>query len=267
MPSRRLARLLTTLPLAAALAAPALTPSPAAAVAAAPSQAWHQGIGSGSLPTAGIGQPYSSPAAGDLRGDGQKEIVTGGLDGVVRAFASGGQQLWANQTGGAIQSSPTLADLRGNGRLEVIVTSRNGFVNVYNPDGTAYGAQWPQRATFTRPFANTDFPPDFFAAAAVGSLFGDGLQDVVATSQDHRIYVWDANGNMLPGFPINLWDTIFDTPVLVDLEGRGQRDIVVGSDSNGGVEPNPPGGVWWAFRPDGSLIWKRLQDEVPWSSP
>jgi hypothetical protein len=25
--------------------------------------------------------------------------------------------------------------------------------------------------------------------------------------------------------------------------------------------------VWWAFRPDGSLIWKRLQDEVPWSSP
>jgi hypothetical protein len=266
MSSRRLARLLTALPFAAALAAPGLTPSPAAA-AAAPSQAWRQGIGSGALPTAGIGQPYSSPAVGDLRGDGQREIVTGGLDGVVRAFTSGGQQLWANQTGGAIQSSPTLADLRGNGRLEVIVTSRNGFVNVYNPDGSGYGAQWPQRATFVRPFSNTDFVPDFFASAAVGSLFGDGTLDVVATSQDHRIYVWDANGNMLPGFPINLWDTIFDTPVLVDLEGRGQRDIVVGSDSNGGVEPNPAGGVWWAFRPDGSLIWKRLQDEVPWSSP
>jgi hypothetical protein len=263
MPIRRLACLLAALPVAAALAAPGLMPSTAHA-AAAP---WTRPIGSGSLPTAGIGEPYSSPAVGDLFGNGQKEIVTGSLDGWVRAFSSGGQPLWANQTGGAIQSSPTLANLRGDGQLEVIVTSRNGFVNVYNANGTPFGANWPQRATFVRPFSNTDFVPDFFASAAVASLYGDGNLDVVATSWDHRLYVWNANGNALPGFPINLWDTVWDTPLLVDLEGNGQRDIVVGSDSNGGVEPNPKGGVWWAFRPDGSLIWKRLQDEVPWSSP
>ncbi len=265
MPARRLARLLIALPFGAALAAPGLTSSSASA-AAAPSPTWTQSLGSGSMPTAGVSQPFSGPAVGDLRHDGQQEIVTGSLDGNVRIFSSAGQLVWSRQTGGAIQSSPTLANLRLDGRLEVVVTSRNGVVNVYNPDGSDYGANWPQRATFIRPYNNTDFVPDFLASAAVGSLFGDGTQDVVAASQDHRLYAWDANGNMLAGFPINLWDTIFDTPVLVDLEGRGQRDIVIGSDSNGGVEPNPKGGVWWAFRPDGSLIWKRLQDEVPWSS-
>ena len=149
----------------------------------------------------------------------------------------------------------------------MIVTSRNGYINVYNPDGSNFGGRWPLFPSSIGNWTSTNFGTGFLSSAAVGSLFGDGLQDVVVTSQDHRIYAFDASGNLLPGWPINLWDTIFDTPVLIDLEGRGQRDILVGSDSNGGVEPNPPGGVWWAFRPDGSLIWKRLQDEVPWASP
>jgi hypothetical protein len=269
---RRLSPLLAALPLALALVVPALsapvTASAASCAGTSPAPAWCPVISFGSIVADGVNQPYSSPAVGDLFGDGQKEIVTGGLDGVVRAFNSGGQLLWANQTGGGIQSSPTLANLRGDGRLEVIVTSRNGFINVYNPDGTAFGGHWPMNPTSIGNWgATTHFGSGFMSSAAVGSLNGDGLQDVVVSSLDHRIYAFDAVGNLLPGWPINLWDTVVDTPLLVDLEGRGQRDIVIGSDSNGGVEPNPPGGVWWAFRPDGSLIWKRLQDEVPWSSP
>ena len=267
---RRLARLLAALPVAAALAAPGLTaPATVAASCANPCQAWTAQIGSGSLPNNGVWEPYSSPAVGRLRGTTREvEIVAGSLDGWVRVFHSNGALDWQQFTGGPIQASPTLADLRGNGTLDIIVTSRNGYINVYNPDGTPFGGHWPMNPTNIGNWgAATNFGTGFISSAAVGSLFGDGLQDVVVTSQDHRIYVFDASGNLLPGWPINLWDTIFDTPVLVDLEGRGQRDIVVGSDSNGGVEPNPKGGVWWAFRPDGSLIWKRLQDEVPWSSP
>ncbi len=264
---RRLARLLAALPCAAALAAPGLTPSTAGAVAS-PSPTWTRTV-SGSPANTGIDQPYSSPAVGDLFGNGRREVVAGFPDGTVRAWYSDGTPVsgWPVQTGGEVDASPTLAPLSGDGRLQVIVPSRSGWVFVYNPDGSPYGHGWPQHALFAKPWANTDFVPDFFASAAVGSLFGDGTLDVVATSWDHRLYAWDASAHMLAGFPINLWDTVWDTPVLVDLEGRGQRDIVVGSDSNGGVEPNPKGGVWWAFRPDGSLIWKRLQDEVPWSSP
>ena len=106
---------------------------------------------------------------------------------------------------------------------------------------------------------------------------------MVTASWDHRLYAFNANGQILAGFPKNLYDTVWDTPLLVDLEGRGQRDILVGSDSNGNApghndEPYAKGGVWWAFRPDGSQIagWPQnppfrnlpaSQDEVPSSSP
>src|SRR5437588_8994511 len=141
MLSRRLTRLLTALPVVAALAAPALMPSTARA--AAPGAAWTVPLGSNPLPTNGFSQPFSGPAVGNLSGSGP-EIVTGSLDGWVRVFHSDSSLDWARNTGGAIQSSPTLADLRGNGQLEVIVTSMNGYVNAYNPNGSAYGGHWPQ---------------------------------------------------------------------------------------------------------------------------
>jgi hypothetical protein len=268
MSGRRPASLLAALPVAAALLTPWLVPTTAHAgpVAAPP---WTQSTGTVTAPHTGIDQPYSGAAVGDLLADGRTEVVAAFPDGSVRAYFADGSPVpgWPVWTGGLVDASPTLADLRGDGRLEVIVPSRSGWVFVYNGDGTPFGRNWPQHALFGKPWAATDFVPDFFASAAVGDLFGDGRREVVTTGWDHRVYAWTADGVMLPGFPVNLWDTAWDTPVLVDLEGRGQLDIVAGSDSNGGpTEPNPKGGVWWALRPDGSLIWKRIQDEVPWSS-
>ncbi|HEX3604548.1 MAG TPA: hypothetical protein VH134_01405, partial [Candidatus Dormibacteraeota bacterium] len=263
-----LSRRLATLLLAAALVSPALSPSQAVAATTVVYQpTLKASLGSGQ-PARDFTEPFSSPAVGDLFGNGQKEIVTGALNGVVSVFDSSLHLLHARNLGGAIQASPTLADLNDDGRLEIVVPDRNGWVHVLNNDLSDFGGHWPQHSLYGMPWANLHFTPDFFASAAVGSLFGDGTQDVVATSWDHRVYAWDASGNPLGGFPINLWDTVSASPLLVDLEGRGQLDIVVGSDSLGPpTEPNPQGGEWWAFRPDGSLIWKRNQDEVPWSSP
>ena len=278
---RRLARLLAALPVAAALAAPGLVPSTAhGAQIGAPGATWTVQV-SGS-PPASIPEPYSSPAVGDLFGDGNKEVVAAFLDGTVRAYSASGQQLWVRQTGGAVDGSPTLASLSSDGRLEVVVTSRNGYINVFNPDGSNFPG-WPQFPSAIGNWTSTNFGTGFFASAAVGDLFGDGHLEVVAASWDHRLYAYGAYGQILSGFPKNLYDTVWDTPLLVDLEGRGQRDILVGSDSNGNApghndEPYSMGGVWWAFRPDGSQIpgWPQnppfqnlapSQNEVPWSSP
>ena len=276
---RRLARLLAVLPVAAALAAPGLVPSTAhAAQIGAPGATWTVQV-SGS-PPASIPEPYSSPAVGDLFGDGNKEVVAAFLDGTVRAYSASGQQLWVRQTGGAVDGSPTLASLSGDGRLEVVVTSRSGWINAFNPDGSNFPG-WPVFPSAIGGWTSTNFGTAFFASAAVGDLFNNGQLEVVTAGWDHRLYAFTANGQILPGFPKNLWDTVWDTPLLVDLEGTGQRDIVVGSDSNGGVtEPYLPGGVWWAFRPDGTSVpgWPNTppfanprqaasQDEVPWSSP
>lgn len=267
---RPLVRLLAALALGGALAATALaSPTTTAAASSCPlltGESICETLGSGNLAPGAINQPYSSPAVGDLLNNGTVDIVTGSLDGWVRVFNSGGGLVWQRNTGGAIQSSPTLADLGNNGQLEVVVTSRNGYINVFDPNGNNYPG-WPQFPSNIGNWNSKNFGTGFFSSAAVGSLFGDGAQDIVATSLDHRLYAWNATGGLLPGFPINLWDTSLDTPTLVDLLGNGQRDIVVGSDSSGqSSEPYPIGGVYWAFQPNGHLLWVRTQNEVPWGS-
>ena len=277
---RRLARLLAALPVAAALAAPGLMPSTAHAAPITPPQPLWTVTESGPHASTGIDQPYSSPAVGDLFGDGNQEVVAAFLDGTVRAYnALSHQELWARQVGAEIDGSPTLASLSGDGRLEVVVTSRNGYINVFNPDGSNFPG-WPVFPSAIGNWTSHNFGTGFFASAAVGDLFNNGQLEVVTTSWDHRLYAFNANGQILSGFPINLWDTVWDTPVLVDVEGKGQRDIVVGSDSNDGTEPYGKGGVWWAFRPNGTQIpgWPQSapfqnpraaasQDEVASSSP
>ena len=243
-------------------------PLPAAA-AASPTASWVQTVGGAAPSGSPAPQPYGSPALGDLFGDGRREVVAGFPSGNVHAwFAATGAPLpgWPRSGGGGpVHASVSLADLDGNGRLEVIATSEGGTVSVWYPDGRNYPG-WPQNPPTPAP----DFLPGFFSSVAVGDLFHDGGRELVASSWDHEIWAWTKNGAVLAGFPINLWDTAWDTPTLIDLEHTGQLDIVVGSDSSAG-EPGPAnhnGGVYWAFRPDGSQVpgWPHTTDQVPWAS-
>jgi hypothetical protein len=173
-----------------------------------------------------------------------------------------------------------LADLFGNGRLEVIVASQNGYVYALNGDASLVPG-WPKFSYYGRVVA-PNFPVGFLSSPVVGDLFGNGQQEIVAASLDHFLYAWDANGNLLPGFPIALWDTTVDTPLLVDLYNNGQLDIVVGGDSAPSGHPHQ--GVWYAFPPTGCSSpnasnpsvspngcalpgWPRFVNDTPWSSP
>jgi hypothetical protein len=103
----------------------------------------------------------------------------------------------------------------------------------------------------------------------VGDLFGNGGKELVAGGWDHTVYAWNRNGGILSGYPINLFDTIWDTPALVDLQHLGHMDVVIGSDSSGGpTEPYGPGGVYWTFNATGGRLgFTQTIDQVPWASP
>jgi hypothetical protein len=247
-----------------------LSAAPEASIAAScnPQASWTKTI-SGTNLESGAPQPYSSPAVGDLFGDGRNEVVAAFKNGQVYAWYSDGTQVsgWPKSVGAAIDASPTLSDLNNDGKLEVVVAARDGTINVWDANGVSFPG-WPQHSFHGRP--KEDFDPGFFSSVAVGDLLGDGRKELVAGSFDRYLYVWNSDGSVFPNFPILLFDSIWDTPILVDLDHNGQLDIVEGSDSIGGPTlPYPSGGVYWAFRPNGTQLpgWPKPVDQVAWASP
>ncbi len=191
-------------------------------------------------PSRGVGEQFSSPAVGDLTGDGLTEVVTGSVDGRIYIYdATTGaleRRFDVSNVPGVTVSSPALADLDGNGQLDIVVGFMPGdslaadvpsgtpTVAAFRPDGTRL---WGVRTCPT----SADHYCNVFASPVIADIDGDGLSDVVITSQDEKLHVLRGlDGSELPGFPFYLYDTTWSTPAVADLNGDGKPEIVVAAD-------------------------------------
>jgi hypothetical protein len=175
-----------------------------------------------------------SAAWGDIDGDGVGEVVVTTHQnatfaiGSIYAFEGDGSLVpgFPIATEGGAVRTPALADLDLDGALEIIVTVRNwpdGFVFVYRGDGTIYPG-WPQRM---------DYVPG--SAVAVGDINGDEIPEIVTESY-YRLHAYSADGVLLPGFPYLPGENrvfSYSTPILADLDGDGNREIICGDHSIG----------------------------------
>jgi len=180
---------------------------------------------------------WGSPAAGDITGDGIPEIVatsrnnTNGNTGALYAFHLDGTPVPGfpvTQSGGGTMNV-CLADITGDGVMEILVNVRNhpnGWTYVYDGTGSVVNG-WPQ--------ALDTFPG---AGISSGDLTGDGNNEIVALSYQ-SLYVFDNEGNILDGFPVSTPGITYSysSPVLVDLDNSGQKQVVFGgcSDTSGAV--------------------------------
>jgi WD40 repeat protein len=135
--------------------------------------------------------------------------------GRVNAYAalSWGGDDWQRATGGPVTGSPL--PVRIGFRKYAVVTSADGCVYVFNSDGDL-AAGWPECL------------PGKLTSPAAGYLDPDVTVDVVAASDSGYVCVWDAGGNPASGWPVKLPAAVVSGPMLSDIDGDGELEIVCG---------------------------------------
>ncbi len=223
---------------------------------------------------------YSSPAVGDVTGDGVLDLVHGAPNGYLYLYRAtdGAYQRQIEVGLGTITSSPTLTDLNDDGRLDILVglmpTDEQAAARTIGGYDGATGALLFSKKTCT---FLPGKPCNVFSTMAVGDVDGDGDEDVVATSQDHYIHAWHDDGRYLPGFPVLVYDTTWSSPSVVDLDGDTTPEIVVVADlDKGSCTSNPQlgcpgdgyGSFVWVLESNGVVSDRRfIQGEITISSP
>lgn len=173
----------------------------------------------------------SMPLAGDIDGDGQKEVVAASSSGKVYAWSPNGaaKQGWPRLVSAYAQLALTLADVDRNGRLDVVATDPQTGIYAYSGNGNSI-AGWPVLlAGVTGP-------------ATVADLNLDNRNEVIASVEGtpSQLYVFNASGVVQAGWPITLLNSGYQSagghPVVGDVDDDGDLEIVaVASDR---VEPS-----------------------------
>ncbi|MBI4617824.1 MAG: PQQ-binding-like beta-propeller repeat protein, partial [Planctomycetes bacterium] len=162
------------------------------------------------------GANYSSPALGDLDGDGVPDAVVGSSDRKIHAVSGRtGRGLWGYETGSAVYARPALGDLDGDGVPDAVVGSCDNKLHAVS--GRTGQKIW---AYTTLGWV--------ISSPALGDLDGDGVPDAVVGSNDKKLHaVSGRTGQCLWAYEAG--SQVISSPALADLDGDGVSDAVVGS--------------------------------------
>ncbi len=179
-----------------------------------------QSFGTDGFAQVADGFETTSPALGDIDGDGDNEIVVCGdlhNDKSVYCLDHHGNVLWQYETNGRIESSPALADLDGDNDWEIVVGSYDGNVYCLDHEGQLL---W-----------KVPFGESVKASPAVGDIDGDGELEVVNVALSSRCIAIDTDGSIL-------WEVQGDgtlpstsisadpSPVVGDINSDGYLEVL-----------------------------------------
>ena len=122
-----------------------------------------------------------------------------------------------------IKCSPVVVDIVGDEHPEIVFGTYGNEAYLIDADGINLPG-WP-----------IDLGTDIFATAAVADLDNDGQQDIIiATKADTEpltsgaIYRFSPDGTIYPGYPVDATNQVYSAPVIVDLDGDQNLEIIFG---------------------------------------
>jgi hypothetical protein len=162
----------------------------------------------------------SMPLAGDIDGDGQKEVVAATSSGSVYVWSASGvlKAGWPKVIAAYGQLSLSLADVDRNGRLDVVAADPQTGLYVYSGNGNSL-AGWPALV------------PGITGPATVADLNLDNRNEVIASVEGtpSQLYVFNSTGVVQAGWPRTLLSGYPSTgghPVVGDMDDDGDLEIV-----------------------------------------
>ena len=164
------------------------------------------------------------PALFDSNDDGKLEMAVA-QDGNLYLRDQQGNAIWTIPYNGPIFQSTyypfhvSVNDLDNDGHKEIILTCwpAGGAVFVFDTQGGVWPG-WPASTV-----------GNSLASASIGDIDNDGQKEIIDSSD--KLYCFKPDGTACPGFPASFppWGSK-SKPVLVDIDGDGYLEIIVGWD-------------------------------------
>jgi hypothetical protein len=197
-----------------------------------------------------VGKYPMSPTLSDLDDNGTMEIILGTRTGQAYVYKGDGTVYpgWPKAMDRYVGASASAGDVNADGVMDIVMESRN-LLYVWDKDGHILPGF---------PFAILDslVGSNSYSAPVLVDLTGDGRLEIVCCSHSDVtnaggiIYAVKYDGTNLPGFPKTVPNWIYGAPIVADIDGDSQLEIIIGEY---GSSPTPAFYVF-SYNVDGSLV-------------